>query len=439
MIRRWWLIGCVLVIVLVSAVLGNLPLARAQAESPYDLIARVNDYRVINGLSPLATDPALMQAAQSHVNWMAANSAPGHTGENGSTPTDRARAAGYQGRATENYTWGTSGRITIAWSMDWWKNSAIHNENLLSSATHIGAGIADNGTNTGYVLVFGFPSNPAPAAVTSDSGSDAPAAEPEVVPAVVAVPLEQATPRDDGAIVHVMQTGQTLWDVSVVYGVPLDDLLAINGLRRGAVVYPGDEIYVQLREGQEPPAHTHTVKEGESLWDIAILNGLTLDELLEYNGLARGSVIKPGDVLLLQPPPPTPTPTVTNTPLPTDTPVPSPTVPTATASPFYTTTPPPTIVPTKSATPTPTPIPTETLTPTQLPTETPTLAPSPTPAEVAAVPPTDDTPDSAPEEDDSGTDPLLYAGIALGMLGLAMMAGGVGLGIGLYMQQRRRL
>ena len=44
---------------------------------------------------------------------------------------------------------------------------------------------------------------------------------------------------------------------------------------------------------------TYTVVSGDSLWGIANKNGITLDQLLQWNNLNKNSIIHPGDTLLI--------------------------------------------------------------------------------------------------------------------------------------------
>jgi LysM repeat protein len=55
---------------------------------------------------------------------------------------------------------------------------------------------------------------------------------------------------------------------------------------------------VSARPGEKPTKY-HEVAAGESLWRIAQQYGLKVDELCELNGLDRGSVLKPGQQLLV--------------------------------------------------------------------------------------------------------------------------------------------
>lgn len=84
---------------------------------------------------------------------------------------------------------------------------------------------------------------------------------------------------------------------------------------------------VEASDTPETPTDiTHIVKEGETLWTIAALNELTIQELLEMNGMTEESVIMPGDKIIVYKAP-------TLTPQPTRTPRPTRQAPTSTGTP----------------------------------------------------------------------------------------------------------
>ncbi len=335
----------------------GLPPAAAQSETAYDLLAAVNAFRAGRGMGPFEINDSLMVAAQRHANWCAATGTHSHTGEGGSRPQDRATAAGYVGYAVENFASGTSGYVDIAWTVRMWSSDDIHLGTMLSTAPHAGAGVASNGSETWYVLVVGRPSaSPPPTRppAAQPGAAGAPQATSAPAPAIPAAPVVVAAPNADGTVIHVVQQGQTLWDLAVTYGVPLADLLALNYLTEDALLHPGDSILIRLGPGQSPPPPptppaVHVVQAGETLWDIALIYGVDLDELRALNDLAAGAVIVPGLELRLRPPDATATATLP----PSATPLPSP-LPTATALPALAVAALPTVSPTPTATPSPT-------------------------------------------------------------------------------------
>lgn len=66
------------------------------------------------------------------------------------------------------------------------------------------------------------------------------------------------------------------------------------------------------RDETRPDGPVRTVMPGDSLWSVATANGLSVDELMEYNNLHGDALLIPGKHLRLSPPPApeTPSPTV---------------------------------------------------------------------------------------------------------------------------------
>ncbi len=406
---------------------GSAPRAQAQGDLAGQIVALVNSLRASLGLSSWTIDLTLMAVAQNHANWMVATGQYGHTGEGGSTPQDRALAAGYAGSVAENWVAGPG--MTPAGAVDWWRNSGIHYATLTSTAQHVGVGVVRGSRGTVYVLVAGRPSPPRRGGA---AGGTAPEEEDEDWPVVV--PITRAEPSENGRIVHVVQQGQTAWAIAVVYKVDLEEMLRINNLVRPVVLKPGDEVIVRLGEGESPPPTPtppteYTIQEGQTIWEVAVRHGLTVDQLLGFNGLTREDVILPGTVLRLVPsdyvaePPPEDAPSAAGTDEPAS--------------------PPPTDGP-PTATPTVTPLPTATLLlmPTITPAYSPTPSPEPpgmTPVAAASTPsPTLAAANAQPADsasDDEGIDEMLI--VSLGVLGAVWaVVGGIGL-VG-YVTKRRR-
>jgi LysM repeat protein len=372
MMKRWLLAG----IWLTALVIPAARVEPAQVDRAYQVIEEVNAYRISLGLPPLEIHPSLMVAAQTHVEWMARTHTYSHTGEGGTTPGQRAAAAGYPTNGWyvfENYVGGTS--LTPAEAVAWWDQSPVHQQTMrLEGYEHIGAGYAENDEQQLYVLMIAKPSGSAQttggaaadsnAGETGDQVSPAEAVEPTAAP-VAMVPVVRSEPGPDGSIVHEVKQGQTAWTIAAVYGVNLAELINLNHLGPNAIVRPGDRLIIKLGEGQAPPPAptTHRVQEGETAWTIAALYGLTLDEFLTLNHIDRSTVLYPGDEVLIRGPDPTATPT---------------TMPTATLTPA--------VYPTRSDI---TLAPTWTLSPTWSPTwtftpEVPTLTPAVTPTPVSS-------------------------------------------------------
>ncbi len=401
--RLIWFLAVLLALTLTAP--QPTTLAATPTSTGSDLLAAVNAFRATQGMPAVASNPALMAAAQRHADWIAANHRGSHVGEGGTMPQDRATAAGYLGVVLENVAEGTQGYATVAWAVEGWANSPGHRWTMLNDAEDGGAGVASDAENDYYVFLIGrrdsyFPPFPGAASTPAAAVVENPAS---LVPAVVPVVL--AEPDENGTIYHVVQTGQTAWDIAARYGVALDDLLALNGWPRSVVLKPGDRVLVRLGSGQAaPPTPTPiaqvVAKDGQTFWEIAVTHGLTVDQLLAYNHLTRADVLHPGDVLRLVPEPAAAT--VTSSPTaPASTPTPSPLPPSATV--------PPTLAPTSTPLP-PTPAPTLTAT---------SAPPSPLPS------PTPTTPAPAADESSTAMDRKVI-GSVLGIVVLALVLIGIG-------------
>lgn len=284
----------------------------AAAQDPASEVIRlVNEFRISLGLPPFQVNALLSVAAQNQAYYMSVNNIYSHTGAGGSTPQDRANAAGYSGRVTENIVGGTN--LSPKQGLIWWQNSPVHYNTITSqNYTEIGAGFAQGSDQNFYAIVVGNPGGaPAP---TNTTGRN----NPELGEALRVIPITLAEPAEDGSITHEVQDGQSLWMLSAHYDVPLSELLWINSLSETDFVTPGEKIIIRLAEGQAPPPtplppSTHLVKSGQTPWTIAAIYGLSLTDFLWYNGLPEDAILQPGDEVLIRMPegfvpPPTPTP-----------------------------------------------------------------------------------------------------------------------------------
>ena len=294
-------------LLLVGLIIMMRPAETAVAQDPKsEIVALVNQVRASYGQHAFTYNAALAVAAQNHANWMASTATYSHTGAGGSTPQSRATAAGYQGYATENIVGGTD--LTPRQGVIWWQNSAVHLNTMTSSRyVHVGIGFAQGHGQNFYVMVMGTPSNAPPP----------PAGQGQPSQPLMVTPIQINEPREDGSIVHTVQDGQSAWAIAARYEVELVDLLRLNGLDETAVIQPGDELIIQLPEGMPTPTPptTHTVRRGQTAWEIASLYGIPLADLYWLNNLTEESVIQPGQELRVrlapgESPPPTPTPRV---------------------------------------------------------------------------------------------------------------------------------
>jgi len=165
-----------------------------------------------------------------------------------------------------------------------------------------------------------------------------------------------AAPDADGKIIHEVQPYQALITISDAYHVPVDRILSLNGWQEDWPLQIGQKLVIDPGHVTPSPTLTnlqkltpeadgnyyHTVNSGETLSWIAGWYGISLADLMSWNGLNNASVIRPEQKLILMvtppataTPPQTPTSTpvvVTPSPSPSFTPSPTATQPVALAN-----------------------------------------------------------------------------------------------------------
>jgi LysM repeat protein len=127
-------------------------------------------------------------------------------------------------------------------------------------ANYQGAGVAVADDTFYYTLDVGALSGAVPAA-TSDSTpptSEAVQGTPASTD-ISAAPIKIATPRPDGAVVHVVGHGQVLWNIAAAYKVSVAELMALNSLTERSVIYPGEKLLIKPAESTQAITATQTI------------------------------------------------------------------------------------------------------------------------------------------------------------------------------------
>jgi len=129
--------------------------------------------------------------------------------------------------------------------------------------------------------------------------------------AVAATPASVATELTR----YTIASGDTLSGVAAAHGVPTDALFSVNGLGRNSIIFPGQVIVLPASGSATPPAAavatvaaatvtastpgSHTVVAGDTVDKVATGAGVSVQSILEANGLGYSSIIYPGQVLAL--------------------------------------------------------------------------------------------------------------------------------------------
>lgn len=98
---------------------------------------------------------------------------------------------------------------------------------------------------------------------------------------------------------HRVLPGESLWIIARRYGVGVDEIKRWNNLRND-LIRPGDRIVINMAQPAAAHSRSYTVKSGDSLWLIARRHQVSVRDLLRWNNLSEGAILRPGQVLTIR-------------------------------------------------------------------------------------------------------------------------------------------
>lgn len=98
---------------------------------------------------------------------------------------------------------------------------------------------------------------------------------------------------------HIVKPGDTLWDIARNNNVSVEDLISWNGLD-STLIYPSQELKVEKKAEVNvvKKSEVYIIKKGDTLINIAKDHNISLNELIAANNIS-GHLIYPGDQLTL--------------------------------------------------------------------------------------------------------------------------------------------
>jgi LysM repeat protein len=122
----------------------------------------------------------------------------------------------------------------------------VHMQTMVGNGSgFIGVGVASNGSTTYVTLNVRPGGDPAPAqAVAAPQAANTPQA---------IVPMVTNTPLADGTIVHIVGYGQSLWEIAISYGMTIDQIRGLNGLSGDSTsIFVGQRLIIRLAVSPTP-------------------------------------------------------------------------------------------------------------------------------------------------------------------------------------------
>jgi len=123
-----------------------------------------------------------------------------------------------------------------------------------------------------------------------------------------------AAPPAQGPTEHIVQSGETLFRIAQMYGVTVDDIVAANNLADRNVIRVGQQLIIpsfsQSTAGSPPSIRfaDYIVQPGDTLSLIAQHFGTTIEAIAQANGIVNPNIIVVGQLLSVPTPQNTPPP-----------------------------------------------------------------------------------------------------------------------------------
>lgn len=116
---------------------------------------------------------------------------------------------------------------------------------------------------------------------------------------------QSSGPAGRRRIEYRVESGDSLWRIAQIHDVSVRRLAAWNDMAAEDPLRPGQQMVVWVDSGRGGPSDRvqqvrYTVRQGDSLYEIARQFNVNVDEIRRWNGLERGAYLQPGEELKLR-------------------------------------------------------------------------------------------------------------------------------------------
>lgn len=117
--------------------------------------------------------------------------------------------------------------------------------------------------------------------------------------------VEGEETRGTGSIIYTVQRGNTLSQIAMAYGVSIEHIVEMNNIQNPNLIYPGQKLRITESTNtslnpipqKTSQYYTYTVQRGDTLWRIARKYGVSVRYIVRLNGIVNPNLIYPGRVL----------------------------------------------------------------------------------------------------------------------------------------------
>ena len=106
-------------------------------------------------------------------------------------------------------------------------------------------------------------------------------------------PPEEANNPIKDEIIYTIKNGDTLWDIAKLYNTTVEALVNYNNIKNPNLIYPGNRLRIPI----SGITTMYIVKKGDTLHAIANRYKTTVNKLVKDNKIANRNLIYPGQVI----------------------------------------------------------------------------------------------------------------------------------------------
>lgn len=107
-------------------------------------------------------------------------------------------------------------------------------------------------------------------------------------------PAQQAPTKAESDIYYTVVAGDTLSAIASKYGVSVESIVNLNNIANPNLIYPGQKFKIKGGAVQQSESVYYTVKSGDTLSAIASRYGVSVQQIVSFNGISNPNLIYPG-------------------------------------------------------------------------------------------------------------------------------------------------
>ena len=114
------------------------------------------------------------------------------------------------------------------------------------------------------------------------------------------VPKPEGIPEEQQTIYYTVKWGDTLSQIALDYRTTVNNLVNLNNIQNPNLIYVGQKLLIMINEQSQENELIYTVKWGDTLSQIALEYGTTVNSLVNLNNIQNPNLIYVGQKIIIR-------------------------------------------------------------------------------------------------------------------------------------------